>query len=187
MSTILKADAGPGDFLCVPVAGPVGSLIEIGQFLAGTKYQPYEHAEVYIGQPDVYAPWGYTVSAYPNRKGRLPLPKPPEFVPGAIWSSGLIDLTDEQRLAIVNWCTAHEHVKYSEYDYLALVAHRLHLPLPGLKEYIARPDSLICSQFVDMSYLQAGVELFSDGRWPGYVKPMDLAELLESKMARGLV
>ncbi len=37
---------------------------------------------------------------------------------------------------------------------------------------------MICSQLVDQSYQDAGVHLFSDGRWSGYVTPGALFERL---------
>lgn len=173
----------PGDFLLVPVGGPVGFAIELGQFLDGDKFQTYEHAEVYIGQADAQGKYGYTVSAYPNGQGRQPLSCPPQVVPGSFWSSGLIELTDTQRAGIVAWCTAHEHVQYAALDYLALAAHRFHIPVPDLRRYISSTHEMICSQYVDASYRIGGqYNLFTDGRWEGFVKPEDLAELLESKM-----
>lgn len=181
-AAILKGTPQPGDFICVPIAGQVGKLIEVGQFLAGQKFQPYEHAEVYIGQADANGPYGYTVSAYPDRQGKQALPCAPQDYAGSLWSSGLISLSAAQRASIVNYAVAHEHIGYSALDYFALAAHRLHIPSPGLKAFIGDTGHMICSQFTDYSYEQAGVHLFTDNRWPGYVMPMDLASLLESKM-----
>jgi hypothetical protein len=39
---------------------------------------------------------------------------------------------------------------------------------------------MICSQLVDYCYRQNGVELFHDGRWPGYVTPGCLYSLKSS-------
>jgi hypothetical protein len=179
---ILKADPRPGDFLVVPVLGDVGKAIELGQFLTGQKFKPYEHAEVYIGEPDANAPYGYTASAYPNRQGIQALPYAPKDMAGSLWSSGLIDLTDFQRTAIVHWCLNHPKVAYSALDYLALALHRFRIPAPGLRDFIADTGHQICSQYADEAYNAAGVHLFNDNRWPGYVMPIDLAELLLAKM-----
>jgi hypothetical protein len=180
---IVVADPRPGDFLCVPISGGVGLAVEVGQFLDGQKFQPYEHAEVYVGQPDEGGPHGYTVSAYPGGKGRRPLPCPPAKVPGSLWSSGLVRLADSQRQDIVAWCLDHQEVGYSSLDYFALAAHRLSLPVPQLREYIASTEHMICSQYVDTAYAAGRVHLFKDLRWPGFVDPMDLAGLLESRLA----
>ncbi len=64
---------------------------------------------------------------------------------------------------------------YSFLDYLALAAHRYRLPVPGLRTYIKSTGHLICSQLVDACYQAAGVQLFDDHRWNGYVTPSDLA------------
>lgn len=177
----------PGDFCCVPIGGGVGIGIEIGQWLDGDRFQPYDHAEIYVGQPDSDAPHGYTVSAYPNGHGRVPLLRPPELLPGSLWSSGLISLTTAQRTGICAWAEERRDTKYSFADYGALFLHMLHVPAPGLREYIANTGHLICSQFVDAAYEASGRHLFDDGRWPGYVKPGDLAGLLQALIPAALL
>lgn len=174
----------PGDFACVPISGAVGVGITIGQWLDGDRFQFYDHTEIYIGNSDADGPYGYTVSAYPNRRGKLPLPCPPSQLPGSLWSSGLIALTPEQRLGIVSWALAHDDVGYSFLDYAALVLHGLHIPAPGLRNYVKSTNHLICSQLVDTAYNVNGVHLFNDGRWEGYVKPGDLAQLLQGLLPK---
>ena len=49
---------------------------------------------------------------------------------------------------------------------------------PWWVKRIARQDRLICSELVDVAYLQAGVYLFNDGRYPGCVSPADLDGLI---------
>ncbi|MFD0528968.1 hypothetical protein ACFQ1I_21760 [Kitasatospora arboriphila] len=88
-------------------------------------------------------------------------------------------MTDGQRAAVVAAARGYIGVPYSAADYFALGAHRLRLPVgPLIKGYVASSRHMICSQLVDQCYLDAGVHLFSDGRWPGYVTPADLAKLL---------
>lgn len=166
---------------------PAGLAVEAAQWLESlvqkhklSLIQNYEHAEVYIGMPDAAGPYGYTCSTYPNRKGKRPLPCPPDQVPGAIWSSGVIPLTPAQRTGIVSWCLAHTDVPYSSLDYVALVAHTLGVNAAWLKDYIAHLGHMICSYYTDTSYSVNGVQLFNDKRWPGYVTPLDLASLLVS-------
>ena len=182
---VCLAEPQPGDFTCIPVSGGLGLSIEIGQFLAGDGFQPYDHAEVYAGQADRHGPHGYTYSAYPDnlkpgKSGKRPLPCPPAKLPGSYWSSGILALTAAQRSGIVAWCEAHPRVPYSWEDYGALTLHGLHIPAPGLRDYIASTFSMICSWYTDASWWYGGdVHLFSDNRWPGYVKPGDLVKLLE--------
>lgn len=176
-------DPRPGDFALVSVHGRVGVLISFGEWLDGDGFSHFDHAEVYVGQPDDAGPYGYTVSAYPDGDGRKPLPCPAADLPGALWSTGIIALTQDDRDAIVAWCLANEHVRYGWLDYLALAAHRLRLPVPGLRRYIGRSGRMICSQLTDYAYGQAGVYLFTDGRWPGFCTPADLARCLEEMRA----
>jgi hypothetical protein len=175
----------PGDFCCVPISGAVGKFISVGEWLDGDGFADYDHAEIYVGYGselgDQSAPYGYTFGAYPGGARYVPLPCPLDQLPGALWSTGKIPLTEDQRSSILNGCAAAKGIPYSSLDYFALAAHRLHIPAPLLKNYIASSKHMICSQLVDYMYLMADVHLFNDGRWPGYVTPADLANLILNK------
>lgn len=166
----------PGDFAVIPVSGPVGKLISIGEFLDGSGFGDYDHAEIYVGN-------NQTLGAYPGGAALVDLPQDQS---GWLWSTGHITLTDAERTAIVANAMECKGIPYSSLDYFALAAHRLHIPAPLLKEYIASTKHLICSQLVDLCYNNAGVHLFNDNRWPGYVTPADLAAVINSN-GRGIV
>jgi uncharacterized protein YycO len=89
-----------------------------------------------------------------------------------------VGLTDAQRTAITRAARTYGGTPYSFLDYAALATHRLHIPAPGLRDYIAAKGHLICSQLCDRAYADAGIRLFRDGRWDGYITPMDLWHLL---------
>jgi hypothetical protein len=173
----------PGDFAVVPISGAGGKLVEFGEFLNGSGFTHYEHAEIYTGGATDKHPYGFTFGAYPGGADCKPLLCPPQALPGALWSSGRITLTDQQRASVLAQCQALKGTPYSALDYFALAAHHLHLPVPGLEHYIQDTGHLICSQLVDQVYLQAGLHLFRDGRWPGYVTPADLATLIETGLS----
>jgi len=160
----------PGDFAVVRMDGHVGRLIRLGQWLNGDGFADFEHAFVYVGD-------GELVEAQPGGAELLPITvydgRPTR------WSTGRTALTDEQRSAVVAAARGYIGVPYSVADYFALAAHRFHLPIgPLIKGYVASTKHMICSQLVDQCYRDAGVQLFADGRWPGYVTPADLANLL---------
>jgi hypothetical protein len=173
----------------------MGAGIEAGEYLAeklqgvrGAKLQPYDHAEVFVGQADKAGPHGYTYSAYPNngqpgRTGKRRLPGPAALMPGSLWSSGIIKLTPAQRSGIVAWCVAHPCVSYSWPDYGAIGLRALGIKTARLAAYIKSTSSMICSYYSDAAFNRGGgVHLFDDGRWEGFVTPGDLAVLLQSKM-----
>jgi phosphoglucomutase len=83
-----------------------------------------------------------------------------------------------QRTAVVAAARARIGTPYSAADYFAIAAHRFHLPVPWLRAYVASSKHLICSALVDRVFLDAGVPLFQDGRWEGYVTPASLDELI---------
>jgi hypothetical protein len=163
-----------GDFGLTRITGGVGLAIRLGQWAYDGTFRDLEHAFVYVGD-------GHVVEAMP---GGAQFNLLSEYSDREIlWSSGkLRDWTDEdkQRAAIVSAAKGYIGVPYSFLDYGAMVAHRLHLPAPGLKRYIASSKHMICSQIVDQCYLDAGYRLFTNNRWPGYVAPSSLYELLES-------
>jgi uncharacterized protein YycO len=160
----------PGDTVLTQISGAVGKAIEFGQWLNGDGFIVYEHAAMYLGGGMVVEaePGGARVAQLSEYDGRA-----------QFWSTGHIALSTNQRADIVLAAKryADTRVPYSFLDYDALATHRLHIPVPGLKKYIADTGHMICSQLVDQCYLDAGVHLFSDGRWPGYVTPGDLHKL----------
>jgi cell wall-associated NlpC family hydrolase len=152
------------------MAGQAGRLIRIGQWLNGNGFADFEHAFVYVGG-------GELVEAEPGGARLGPLT---EYDGRPIrWSTGRFQLTEEQRQAVVTAARGYLGVPYSAADYFALAAHHFHLPIGALiKAYVADSKHMICSQLVDQCYRDAGIQLFRDGRWPGYVTPADLANLL---------
>lgn len=162
-----------GDFVCVPMGGDSGKLIRVGQWLNGDGFGNYEHSEILVTRNQTFA-------AYPGGAAFQSL-APASFQDGWLWSSDTIgkQLTSTQRAAIVRTALSLKGVPYSPTDYFAIAAHRLHLPgAILLKDYVGSTNHLICSQLVDYCYMKAGIHLFTDGRWPGYVTPEDLANVI---------
>lgn len=155
----------PGDIMLTQIVGVVGKMVEFGQWLNGDGFTEFEHAVVYKGNGVVIEaePGGARERNLSDFNGR------PQF-----WSTGVITLTATQRTDIVDAAIGYLRTPYSFLDYDALAAHRLHIPAPGLRQYIANTGHMICSQLADQCYADAGVHLFTDGRWPGYVTPGDL-------------
>ena len=169
-------DPQPGDFCVVSVGGPVGALIGLGEKLNGDAFTQYQHAFVYIGDMLVVE-----AEAAGARTRKLTSFRDTGL---ALWSPGAVTLTQAQRDKICLAARGYLGTPYGWLDYLAIAAHRFRLPLPGLRGYIARTRSMICSQLVDQCYADAGVHLFADGRWPGYVTPADLATIVENARPR---
>lgn len=158
----------PGDFAVTSVVGQVGFLISLGEWLNGSRFGHWDHAFVYVGDGQLVEaePGGARLAGLDEYAGR-PL----------AWSTGHIELTDEQRAAIVAAARGYIGTGYSAADYFAIAAHRFRLPVPWLRRFVASSKHLICSALVDKCYQDAGVHLFQ-GRWDGYVTPADLAALV---------
>lgn len=160
----------PGDFAVVSMGGQGGALISAMEQIAYDHATHWDHAFVYTGG-------GKIVQAEPSGAQVRPL----GTYEYAIWSTGILFPTAVQRGAIIAAAEryAAEKVGYSWLDYAAIAAHRFHVPAPGLKSFIASTRRMICSQLVDQCWLDGGYHLFSDGRWPGFVAPIDLGLLLQ--------
>jgi hypothetical protein len=154
----------PGDYGCTPLNDADGPLIRLGQFLNGNGFRNYEHAFVWTG-PDTI------VEAEPGGAVEVPF----HYDLGSCVISAT-PLTGTQRTAIVAAARSYIGTPYSFADYAALAAHRLHIPAPGLRDYVADTGHMICSQLTDRAFCDAGVHLFS-GIWQGYVTPAMLAGL----------
>lgn len=162
-----------GNFFLVAVHGDVGKAIEFGEWVNGDGFGPYAHAGMALSN-------GELIEAEPGGARR----RPQSEYDGTniIWSSW--DLPDATRNLLDVKSRARESVPYSALDYGALFAHRLHIPVPGLRRYIASTGHQICSQLVDQIYQDAGLQIFRDGRWPGYVTPMALFPALHGPVTR---
>jgi hypothetical protein len=184
MATILPE---PGDFGAVEISGVVGGLISFGEMLYGSKgFTKWEHALVYIGD-------GKCLQAEPGGSAIVTR----GVRPGDIWSTGVIDIPDATRAKVPALAESMKGIPYSGLDYVALAAHRLHVPdvpaWPGktpwhpvtLQTYIGDTGHMICSQLVDEFEERLGIHLFvNPPRWPGYVTPWDIGTLLVSKGAK---
>lgn len=186
LSPLFRSSSGtyPGPMIVTPnppigliglaqSGGEVGKLIRAAEWLYTRPYKdwlspdnepPWEHAFVSIGQ-------GLIVEAEP---GGARVAHASDH-PGAYWCYGIYKLlVPGQACLVEDAAKKYVGVPYSFLDYAALIAHRLHAPVPGLRQYIASTGHMICSQLADQCYTDAHANIFTDHRWPGYISPMDL-------------
>jgi hypothetical protein len=161
----------PGFIGLTQISGEVGLGIRIGQFLNGNGFEDYEHAFIYLGGPNKLI-----LEAEPGGALIRPL-----HYDDVYWCENIFHLThysfsmgftfdDMYRCA-----QQYKGVGYSFLDYAALATHRLHIPAPGLKEFIGDTGHEICSQLCDTFYdVKLVTKIFDDDRWPGDVTPGSL-------------
>lgn len=154
----------PGMIGLTSISGDVGRAIELGEWLNGEGFQIWEHAFVLL-------PGGMILEAEPGGARIVPI-----HYDTVYWCSGIYKLLTLPVLESRVTATAQpfKGIKYSFLDYAALSAHRLHIPAPGLKDFIADNGHMICSQMADEFYLRLGAHVFTDGRWAGDVTPAGL-------------
>jgi len=165
----MTTTAAPGTIGLVPMGGPGGRVIRLGQWLDGDGFSDFEHAFVYLGD-------GQLLEAEPGGARIVPL-----RYRGIHWCEGIYGLLAASLKAQAACppgmlATARDltGVPYSWLDYAALFAHRLRIPAPGLRGYIASTGHLICSQLADVLYQRLGAQIYDDRRWNGYVTPGSL-------------
>lgn len=162
----------PGDFAAVRTESAVGVLIHFGEILNGSGFRDYEHAIFYVGGPT-----DLILEAEPGGAKLRPYHYDDS---GVLWSTTnpKLNLTANRRAMAEEIANRYVNTPYSFADYGALALHRLNIPAPGLREFIANSRHQICSQLVDQCRQDMGSHLFNDGRWPGYVTPADLANII---------
>jgi hypothetical protein len=167
------------------ISGEVGKGIRVGQYLCGEGFKDYEHAFL-------LGPNGHILQAEP---GGARIGNVSEYL-DIYWCNQIAALTDVKTLLAI-WLntsarygpdieTGGKGVGYSFLDYDAIAMHRLHIPAPGLKQYIGDTGHMICSQLVDQGYKDEGVNIFTDRRWPGYVMPGSLYNLDQALLSQKL-
>lgn len=156
-----------GDIGLVKVGGFVGWLIRNMQWLNGAPRKDchFEHSFMCTDPANGYGfeaqPGGAHFFKYTDRYQADQI----------VWIRP-VKLDNYEMAELVKQAEILKGTPYSFIEYDALLLHRMHLPIPGLKNYINSTDHMICSQIIAEMYRRIGCELFG-GEWPGYVTPVD--------------
>lgn len=156
----------PGDFGLTQINGDAGALVKFGQWLNGDGFHVWQHAFVFVGD-------GMIIEAAPGGAVLVRLDKYAKDT--VAWSTGAIVLNKTERQDIVSAAWGYLGTPYSWATYLSLATTRLGIRPRWLRRMVSDTDAMICSQYVDQCYQDAGVRLYLDGRIPGDVTPGDLA------------
>lgn len=160
----------PGDIGCTQIHGDIGLLIRIGQYLNGDGFADYEHCVVYLGNGQIAEaePGGARIAELTEYNAR-----------NIAW----LRCPPDRGEAVADAARSLIGTPYSFLDYLAFALHRIRIPAPGLKRYIASRKHLLCSAYADYAAQLGGWTLYSDGRWWGYVDPADIWHLIQAQDA----
>lgn len=163
-----------GDIGFCKIKGPLGFLIKLGIYLNGDGTSRFQHVFIVVDPVK-----GLSIEAQPGGAKWVAYAKEH---PDAVFVSPA-GLTAEQRVRIAGAAIRYRGTPYSFLDYVALAGARMRLPwAPWLRRYVKSTKHMICSQMVDQCYLDAGVHLFTDGRWPGDVTPGDMVQRFEQEL-----
>jgi hypothetical protein len=155
----MTSTAPPGTIGLVPMGGAGGRLIRLGQWANKDGFADFEHAFTWLGA-------GMIIEAEPGGARIVPL-----RYTEIHWCEGIAGLLHATTGQVEEQAALLRGVPYSWLDYAALFTHRLRIPVPGLRDYIADSGHLICSQLADLLYQRLGAQIYDDNRWNGYVTP----------------
>lgn len=170
-----------GDVGLTRISGPVGRGIRVAEFLNGDGWAgDIEHA---FGVSGLRMDGGFViVEAEPGGARQVDLHYPANEIE---W----IPCPDEFRLPMARELRRLVGTPYSFVDYGACACHRLHLPVPGLREFIEATHHAMCSQLVDLAASRAGWHWFgslavppSEPVWDGYATPRMLRRLVPPEL-----
>ena len=177
MDRLQDAPSDPqlGDFAVMRTPDTFGTLIRFF-----TK-SPVNHAVIYVGN-------GLVVEARPRGAGLASIGRYKNKGYLVTWSTGLLDLTDDQRRSLSVNAMKRIGTKYSWLDIFALFLHIYGISAGGwVRHRITRSDKMICSQLVDRDYEDTGIHLFTDGRLNQDVTPGDLfVWIIQRRQSLGL-
>lgn len=171
----------PGDIGLTKITGLTGWCIRVAQRLNGAdkRLAKFEHALIYVGDD-------WCIEAQPGGAVRSKVSE--RYAKREItWVSAQNQIalmmsygwsSEGLRSKLVTTAEHFVGTPYSFLDYLAILLHHFKINFRFVKDRVASSDHMICSQLVDEVYTRNGMHLFSDGRWPGYVTPADLAQVL---------
>jgi hypothetical protein len=181
----------PGDWAVVDTGSRVSATVKWAEYVADRLQHAYD--------PEL-PPWNHAVMCTrvsgdgviwiteAEGRGAVNVPWHYDGRPHK-WSTGILASSPEAAAAAYRYACpgpwGPHGVPYSYLDYEALALHTLRMPAPGLRQFIANSHHMICSQLVDQALQDGGVHLFTDGRWPGYVKPSDLGKVLDDPHGYG--
>lgn len=172
--TNIPSGVQPGDFYVVPGGHDVGALIGLLEQLDREQIPP-----AWIDRCTMFQHAGLVASISPvltvleeEGPGMVEVRYHYDTSP-ILWSTGILKPLNREK--IVANARSLKGFGYGWATYAYLTAHHYHLPIPGLKNYVATHRTEICSQAVDYAWDLAGDHIFTDKRIPGDVKPSDLA------------
>lgn len=178
----MRRDPQPGDWFLTEIGGHhIKAFVDLGQWWC-KKPSRYSHAGMVMDG-------GLVLEAMPGGAILSPLTKyTSDLRSVTTFSRWDIDDATRARLVLEAWQYAPRDgrlgVGYSWPTYGAIGLHSRGNDAAWLRDYIKKTGQQICSQLVDQINFDAGVTLFDDGRWQGYVMPADLDYALEGPVGR---
>lgn len=156
-----KRQPKPGDMGFSIIEGFTGFIVSLGQLLNGDA-----------------AKWSHVFVVLDDETVMEAMPGGARIVPLSTYENKAIfldwNITDDERLIVIQEAKKLNGIKYNFLDYFALALARFGFRPKWLVKHIKASDKLICSALADMVYNRAGVQLFADGRIWHEVTPGDL-------------
>lgn len=164
------SNIAPGTIGFTKIGGFMGWIISFLQWLSGDGSR-WTHVFIYLGEGIYGNDTIFAAQPGGARYDRL------SEIKEVAWLSMVVP-TPAQFAIIKARCAHYNKTPYGYLNYLAIGLRRFFkVEWEWLYNYIKDAGVQICSQMADLIYNEAGIHLFSDGRWEGLVTPGSMANL----------
>ncbi len=171
----------PGDIMFSNTAGAVGVFITFAQWLL-TKTEPGEFDIDHVGVVvSGGADWPRIVQAEPKGAECVSLDPAKHWTGHQIYVrpdySFPLDQAERTAMAAMDYVGT----PYSFADYAAILGLHSGIKNGPIRRYVTSSKHMICSQLADQALSDAGLHVFTDGRLPQDVMPVELFRALVAR------
>ncbi len=186
-------DLRAGDIMFSNISGAPGLLVKFGQWLLAKTERDelnINHVGVVVQAAKGIHQWPLLVQAMPHGAEEIELNPEKHWTKGQVYLRpryGMVTrLEGLTRLSAVSQginvaTSAKDYIgtPYSFADYAAILGLHLGVRNGLVRRYVTSSKHMICSQLADQALSDAGFHVFTDGRLPQDVMPIELFRALK--------
>lgn len=174
----------PGDLMFSNTSGAVGVFITFAEWLL-EQTEPDEYGIDHVAVVTDRLP--HIVHAQPTGAREDVLDPERYWTPSTVYVRPLYEIRSledicggewDQGSAVANAAEEYIGTPYSFADYAAILGLHAGIRNGPIRRYVTSSEHMICSQLADQALSDAGLHVFTDGRLPQDVMPVELFRAL---------